>query len=131
MEIEAPGGCVARAGGSGCTLRHGIRKLRRRLSALQRREFSGELAASAGTHRRVDEEEFVIVMISSVAPCVLCVEDFDFAEFSHIFPRRPRCPQRKPQDQPANQGPAARTCPATACPRTLKACSHGPGRSSV
>ena len=57
MEIEAAGRCAAGAGWSGRAFRHRLRRIRRRLPALQRCQFAGEPAAGPRTHRPVDEEE--------------------------------------------------------------------------
>ena len=42
MEVEETGGCTAGAGRRGLPLGNGVRRLRRRLPALQRRQFFGE-----------------------------------------------------------------------------------------
>ena len=57
MEVEAAGRCAAGAGGRGRALRHGLRRIRRRLPALQRSQFAREPAAGARPHRPVDPEE--------------------------------------------------------------------------
>ena len=57
MEVEAAGRCAAGAGRRGGTVRHVVRRVRRRLLALQRGELAGEPAAGAGSHRSVDEKE--------------------------------------------------------------------------
>src|SRR5580658_10103715 len=54
MEVETAGRCSAGAGRSRCTLRHSIR---RRLFALQRREFAREPATGARPARPMDEKE--------------------------------------------------------------------------
>ncbi len=57
MEIEAAGRLSARTSRRRGTFWHRLRRIRRRLSALQRRKFSGKPAASPRPHRPVDEEE--------------------------------------------------------------------------
>src|ERR1022692_2050135 len=57
MEVEAAGRRSAGAGGSGRAFRHRLRRIRRRILAIQRGEFAGEPAAGARPHRSMDEEE--------------------------------------------------------------------------
>ncbi len=57
MEVQEAGRRAAGGGRRGGAFRHCLRRLRRRLSALQRGQLDGEPGAGAGAHRGVDEAE--------------------------------------------------------------------------
>ena len=59
LEVQAAGRRAARRSWRGRALRHGFRRIRRRLSALQRGQFDGEPATGARTARQVDKAKLI------------------------------------------------------------------------
>ena len=57
MEIKASGRCTAGADRRGRAFRHGLRQVRRRLSALQRGQFARQSCRGPGPHRTLDQGE--------------------------------------------------------------------------
>ena len=70
MEVEEAGGCAAGQAGVAALSGTAFGRLRRRLSALQHRELDREFAASAESHRPVDEEKPVGFRIDEQGPAV-------------------------------------------------------------
>src|SRR5271165_6480517 len=60
MVVQETGRCASRGHGSSRAVGNGVWRLRRGLFALQYREFHRKSSAGAGSHRSVDEEEFVV-----------------------------------------------------------------------